>query len=116
MAVHTFHNAFWFTSKEKIEIGDYVHVWSKSPQILTYPGQATATKIVIEKETKDDKNLTTKEVLKRAVKEIENITGEKYYAPILTKIDYEEKIDTWFVSFKNNDTETDLITKIKDYE
>lgn len=110
-------DAIWFSSKEKVErveIGDYVHAWG-SAEFLSYPKQTEVTKIVIGQYDKKDTNLTIKQVIQQAVSEIESVTGEQYYSPILTKIYYEQQTENWIVNFQNNNlNESDINIQIKD--
>jgi len=109
-------DAIWFSSEESedVEIGDYLHVWSGA-SFLSYPGQATATKFVIEEQERQRTNLTKKEVIQKAIIELDKLTEEHYFSPILTKIQYEKQKDSWNISFENiNLNKPHLTIHIKD--
>ncbi|GLC88086.1 hypothetical protein LYSBPC_12130 [Lysinibacillus piscis] len=109
-----FFNACWFSSQEKVDIGDYVHVFGGDAELLSYPCRTNAVKIIFEEKNKNT-TLTTKEVVQRAINSIETIAGESYYSPILTKIHYDKKTDTWRVRIQNsNSQKPDLIISIGD--
>ena len=109
-------DAIWFSSEESegVEIGDYMYVWY-GVSFLSYPGHAGATKFVVEEQEKQETMLTEKEVIQQAVNELDTITGEHYYSPILSKIEYEKQTNSWVVRFENkNLNKPDIAIHIKD--
>ncbi|MEG0261361.1 MAG: DUF3221 domain-containing protein [Lysinibacillus sp.] len=112
-------DAYWFSSKEKVEgveVGDYVHAWG-SAEFLSYPGRTGLTNIIIEEQDEKKTDLTIKQVIQQAIGELQSVTGERYYPPILAGIHYEQQKDNWIVYFQNknkNKNESDIKIQIKD--
>lgn len=86
-----FVNAIWVSTKEVLEVGDYVQVWA-STILTSYPGQTSADMIeVIPKNV--NSTLSTKEIIARVAENLE-------HNPIITNVHYESKKKLWTLQYQ----------------
>ncbi|MFJ7953626.1 DUF3221 domain-containing protein [Lysinibacillus sp. NPDC096418] len=86
-----FVDALWVTTKEVLEVGDYVKVWAGA--ILTsYPGQAGADKIEIIPQNVNT-ILSTKEIIDSVAKKFD-------HNPIITNVNYDRQKQAWTLRYQ----------------
>lgn len=88
-----FVDALWVSTKEVLEVGDYVKVWAGA--ILTsYPGQTGADKIEVIPQNVNT-TLSTKEVIASVAENLE-------YNPIITNVNYDSQKQAWTLRYQVN--------------
>lgn len=86
-----FVEALWVSTKEVLEVGDYVKVWAGA--ILTsYPGQTSADKIKVVPPNVNT-TLSTKEVIASVAKNLD-------YNPIITNVNFDSKKQVWTLQYQ----------------
>ena len=86
-----FVDALWVSTKEVLEVGDYVKVWAGAV-LTSYPGQ-TSTDMIEVKPQNVNTTLSTKEVIASVAKNLE-------YNPIITNVNFDSKKKVWTLKYQ----------------
>lgn len=95
-----FVDALWVSTKERLEVGDYVRVWADAIA-TSYPGQTGADRLEIIPKNLHS-TLTVKEVIAAVA---ENFV----YYPIITNVHYDKKNNEWGLQYQDTIRSNGLI-------